>query len=153
MYLTKKYCSWQTRVFVFWIYFLELCVCALYTVACVISSLKTCLFKLGVEATVPRCMVSFLSKVVPTRENLLWNGLPLALHWPPRTGMHNPRAGSGPQTCYIRPSEQFKNYKKLHLNEEDFMNEFKFHWTVNNFATYYNPKKLWWQEYQTTSNK
>ena len=21
------------------------------------------------------------------------------------------------------------------------------------FATYYNPKQLWWQQYQTTSNK
>jgi len=48
-----------------------------------------------------------------------------------------PRAGSGPRTCYIRPSEQFQKYKKLILNKEDIMNEFKFHSTVNNyFATY-----------------
>jgi len=33
------------------------------------------------------------------------------------------------------------------------MNELKLHRTVNNFATYYNPKQLWWQQYQTTSNK
>ena len=33
------------------------------------------------------------------------------------------------------------------------MDEFKLHGTVNNFATYYNPKQLCWQQYQTTSNK
>jgi len=34
----------------------------------------------------------------------------------------------------------------------DFMNELKLHWIVNNFSTlYYNPKQLWWQQYQTTS--
>ena len=26
-------------------------------------------------------------------------------------------------TCYIRPSQQVKMYKKLMLNDEDFMNE------------------------------
>jgi len=30
---------------------------------------------------------------------------------------------------------------------------FNLHWTVNNFATYYRPKQLWWQQYQTTSNE
>ena len=37
------------------------------------------------------------------------------------------RAGSGPQRCYIRPSEQVKKYKKLLLNDGDVMNEFKLH--------------------------
>jgi len=58
-----------------------------------------------------------------------------------RSWMYNPWAGSGSRTCYIRPLEQvkkLKNYKKLLLNDGDFMNVFKFHWTVKNFATYYN---------------
>jgi len=45
-----------------------------------------------------------------------------------------------PRTCYIRPSNQVEKYKKLLLNDGDFMKEFKLCWTVNNFATYYNPK-------------
>ena len=68
-----------------------------------------------------------------------------------RAGMHNPRPGSGPRTYYIRPSDQFKKYKKLFPNGEDFMNKFKFHWTVNNFATYYNPKPLWYYIIITTT--
>jgi len=43
-----------------------------------------------------------------------------------RPGMHNPQPAPGPRTCYIRPSEQVKKYKKLLLNG-DFMNEFKLH--------------------------
>jgi len=39
------------------------------------------------------------------------------------------------------------------LNDEDFMNESIRHWSVNNFATYYNTKQLWWQQYETKSNK
>jgi len=39
--------------------------------------------------------------------------------------MHNPRAGSGPQGCFIRPSEQVKKYRKLLLNDGNVMNEFK----------------------------
>ena len=38
-------------------------------------------------------------------------------------------AGSGPRTCYIRPSEQVQKYKKPVLNYGDFMNEFKLHLT------------------------
>ena len=38
--------------------------------------------------------------------------------------MLNPRAESGLRVCYIRPPEQVNNYKKLLLNDEDFMNEF-----------------------------
>jgi len=26
------------------------------------------------------------------------------------------------------------------MKDEDFMNEFKFNWTITNFATYYHPK-------------
>jgi len=55
--------------------------------------------------------------------------------------MHNPRAGSGPRTHYIRPSQQVTKYKKLFVNDGDFMNEFKLHRTINNFAIYYNPKQ------------
>jgi len=33
------------------------------------------------------------------------------------------------------------------------MKECKFHWTINNFANYYNQKQLLWQQCQTTSNK
>jgi len=29
-----------------------------------------------------------------------------------RARRHGPRAGSGPRTCYIRPSDQVKKYKK-----------------------------------------
>jgi len=65
----------------------------------------------------------------------------------------NSRAGSSPLTRYIQPSEKIEKYKKLLLNEGDFMNEFKLHLTVNNFATSYNPKQLLWQQYQTTCNK
>jgi len=37
----------------------------------------------------------------------------------------------------IRPSDQAKKYKKLLLNDEDVMNEFKLHeLNINNFATY-----------------
>jgi len=43
------------------------------------------------------------------------------------SGMHNPRAGSGPQRSFIQPSEQVKKYKKRLLNDEDFMNEYKHH--------------------------
>ena len=67
--------------------------------------------------------------------------------------MHNPRPGSGSRRSFIRPSEQVKKYKKCPLNDEDIMNEFKHNWTINNFATYYNSKQLWWQQYQTKSNK
>jgi len=28
-----------------------------------------------------------------------------------KPGVHNPRAGSGPRMCYIRPLEQVKKYK------------------------------------------
>jgi len=58
-------------------------------------------------------------------------------------------AGSGLWTCYIRPLEQIT----FLLNDGHFMNEFKLHWTVNNFATSYNLKQLWWQQYQTTAIK
>jgi len=51
--------------------------------------------------------------------------------------MHN-----SPRTCYIRPLEQVKKYKKFLLNDGDFMNEFKLQWTVNNFLIYYNPKQI-----------
>ena len=47
------------------------------------------------------------------------------------------------RTCYIRPLQQVKEYKKLLLNDGDFMNQFKLQWTVNSFAPYYNPKQLW----------
>ena len=57
-------------------------------------------------------------------------------------GTHGPHPGFGPRTCNIQPSEQVKKYKKLLLNDEDFMNEYKLHSAVNNFASYYNPKWL-----------
>jgi len=57
------------------------------------------------------------------------------------------------EMCYILPSQQVKKYKKLLVNDGNFKNEFKLHWTINNFAIYYNPKQLCWQQYQTTSNK
>jgi len=41
--------------------------------------------------------------------------------------MHKPRVGAGPGTCYIRPWEQGKKYKKPLLNDGDFMIEFKLH--------------------------
>jgi len=41
---------------------------------------------------------------------------------------------SGPQSTL--------KYKKLLLIDGDFMNEFKLHWTANNFATFYNWKQL-----------
>jgi len=56
--------------------------------------------------------------------------------------MHNPQAGSSPQTCYNLPSEHVKEYKKLLFNDGDFMNESKISCTVNNFETYYNWKQL-----------
>src|SRR6218665_1618961 len=52
--------------------------------------------------------------------------VPLSL----RCTTHGPLAGSGPRTCYIRPSEQVIKYKKLlfnDVNNGDFMNEFKLH--------------------------
>jgi len=70
-----------------------------------------------------------------------------------KSEMCNLRAGSGPRRSYIQPSEKVKKYKKFLPNDRDFMNEFKLHWTINNFASYYNPKQLWWQQYQITSNK
>ena len=57
------------------------------------------------------------------------------------------------RTLLYLPSEQIKKYQTLLVNYDNFMNEFKLHWTINNFATYYNPKQLSWQQYQTTSNK
>jgi len=63
-----------------------------------------------------------------------------------KPGIHNPWAGTGPQTCYIQPSQQVTKYKKLLVNDGDLMNEFKLLWTINNFATYYNQKQLWWQQ-------
>src|SRR6218665_2519900 len=36
-----------------------------------------------------------------------------------------PRAGSGLRTCYIRTSQQVIKYKKLVVNDGDFMKEFK----------------------------
>jgi len=65
--------------------------------------------------------------------------LPQPLPW---SGMHNPQTGSRPRTCYIRPSQQVKKYGKLLVNDSDFMNEFKLHWTIYNFAIYYNLKQL-----------
>jgi len=48
-----------------------------------------------------------------------------AINYPPLSPWaHNPRAGFGPRTRYIRPSE------------------LKLHRTVNNFATSYNQKQL-----------
>jgi len=46
--------------------------------------------------------------------------------------IHNPQVGSGPRWCYNRPSEQVKKYKKLLLNDRDFLNKIKLHWPVNN---------------------
>ena len=61
--------------------------------------------------------------------------------------------------CRIRPSKVLYpalragyKYKKLLLNDGDFMNEFKLNWTINNFATIYNLKQLLCQQYQTTSD-
>jgi len=29
------------------------------------------------------------------------------------------------------------------MNDDDFMNIFKLHWTIKQFSTYYSPKQLW----------
>jgi len=39
------------------------------------------------------------------------------------------------------------------VNDDDFMNEYNLYLTISNCVIYYNPKQLWWQQYQTTSNK
>jgi len=36
---------------------------------------------------------------------------------------HNPRVGSGPRMCFIRPSQQVKRYKKLQMNDGDLIKE------------------------------
>jgi len=41
-------------------------------------------------------------------------------------------------------------YKKLLVNDGDFMKELKLHWTISNFATYYNPKQPWFICYMAT---
>jgi len=49
---------------------------------------------------------------------------------------------STPKCVISAQWSSLKKYKKLHLNDGDIMNEFKLHWTINNFATYYNPKQI-----------
>jgi len=39
---------------------------------------------------------------------MIVHSISVALHLP---GMHSPRAGTGPQTCYISPLEQVTNKK------------------------------------------
>ena len=56
-----------------------------------------------------------------------------------------------PEGVLSGPRSRLK-YKKYLLHDGDFRNEFKLHWTIKNFATSYNPKQLWWQQYQSTSN-
>jgi len=56
--------------------------------------------------------------------------------------MHNPRAGIGPRTCYIRPSEQVYRHKKFLLSDGDYRNEFNFIQLFYSFAGYYDPKQL-----------
>jgi len=68
-------------------------------------------------------------------------------------GIHNPRADPASERVISGPRNRLKKYKKLLLNDGDFLNEFNVHWTVNNFAAYHNPKQFWWQQYQTTGNK
>ena len=63
------------------------------------------------------------------------------------SGMHNPWDGSDPRICYLRPSQQVKKYKKLPINDSDFMKEFKLHRTINNFATYY-----YWVDHSVVDN-
>ena len=58
-----------------------------------------------------------------------------------------------PKRLISVPCSRFNKYKKLLVNDGDFMNVFKCHWTTNNFETYYNLKQLWWQQYHTTSIK
>jgi len=58
-----------------------------------------------------------------------------------------------PEHVVSSPRNRLQKYKKLLLNNKDFMNELKFYRTANNFATNYNPKQLRWQQYKTTSNK
>jgi len=41
--------------------------------------------------------------------------------------MRNPPTGPGPRMCYVWPSEQVNKYKKVLMNDRDFMNEFKPH--------------------------
>jgi len=35
--------------------------------------------------------------------------------------------------------------QETYPDDREFMNEFKLHWTVKNFATFYDPKQLCWQ--------
>jgi len=42
----------------------------------------------------------------------MFNDEEAVLEWS-STGMHNLRAGSGPQACFIRPSEQAKNTRNF----------------------------------------
>ena len=42
-------------------------------------------------------------------------------------GMHNPGPGISPERVLKRPSQQVKKYKKLLMNDTDFINEFKLH--------------------------
>jgi len=56
--------------------------------------------------------------------------------------MHSPGALYDPERVISGPRSRLKIFKKLLLNDWDFMNEFKLHWTANSFAAYYNPKQL-----------
>ncbi len=69
-----------------------------------------------------------------------------------KPGVHNPRAGSGPRMCYIRPQSRLKNTSNFSwMTEILWMNLNLIE--MLKISTYYNPKQLWWQQYQTTSNK
>jgi len=50
--------------------------------------------------------------------------------------------GPDPAPEHARDEQQIKEHKKLLVNDGNFMNEFKLHGTISNFATYYNSKQL-----------
>src|SRR6218665_3203505 len=47
-------------------------------------------------------------------------------------------ARGGPRARFIRPSTQFQKYKKLRVNDGNFVKEFKLPRASDNFTTYYN---------------
>jgi len=57
-----------------------------------------------------------------------------------------------PERVIFGPCSKLK-IQKTYRELRDFVKEFKRHWTINNCATYNNEKQLWWQLYETTSNK
>jgi len=51
------------------------------------------------------------------------------------------------------PRSRLRNTEDFSRIDRDFMNEFQLDRIIKNYSTYYNPKQLRWQYYQTTSNR